>query len=496
METTNELGAESPELKDADTGGQESFAELLEKSSTRKARLFPGQRVRAKVVGVTSELVYIDLGGKSEGVIDINEFRDENGSITIKDGDFIEAAFVSVVDGAMKMSTLVHGHSTLKLSKIRESFENGLPITGEVRREIKGGFEVNIDGIRCFCPFSQIDLKRGREGGLYVGSAFDFKILEFKENGRTIVLSRRAILQDEKTALINKLKESLVVGMEIKGTVSSIQKFGAFVDIGGIEGLIPSSELSWIKSDKAEKTLTSGQEVTAKLISVDWDKNRLTLSLKAMQPDPWKNIADKYAVGSKVSGVVVRLTNFGAFVNLSPGIDGLIHISNLGAGRRINHPKEVVETGSVIEAYVLSVDQQSNKISLSVEPKAAPKKISYPATDELIDGVVEKVMPFGVFVKISNDLNGLIPNSEMGTPRGSDHTKTFLPGSPVKALVLDVDTEQGKVTLSRKAIIQREEEADLRRFRETEAKETKSESGLSDFGALLRAKLEEKGIKS
>jgi small subunit ribosomal protein S1 len=496
MESTNAIGAESPESKDIETGGQESFAELLEKSSSRKSRLFPGQRVKAKVVGVTSELVYIDLGGKSEGVIDISEFRDENGAIAVKDGDMIEASFVSVVDGAMKMSTLVHGHSTVKLSKLREAFENSSPVAGEVRREIKGGFEVNIDGIRCFCPFSQIDLKRGREGGLYVGSKFDFKVIEFKENGRTIVLSRRAILQDEKTAIVNKLKESLVVGMEIKGTVNSIQKFGAFVDIGGIEGLIPSSELSWTKSDKAEKTLTAGQEVNTKLISIDWEKNRLTLSLKAMQPDPWKNIADRYTVGSKVSGPIVRLTNFGAFVNLEPGIDGLIHISNLGAGRRINHPKEVVETGRVVEAYVLSLDQQANKISLSIEPKAAPKKINYPATDELIDGTVEKVMPFGVFVKINNDLNGLIPNSEMGTPRGADHTKTFLPGTPIKALVLDVDTEQGKVTLSRKAIIQKEEEADLRRYRESEAKETKSENGLSDFGELLRAKLEEKGIRS
>jgi small subunit ribosomal protein S1 len=496
MESNNAIGSESPESKDIETGGQESFAELLEKSSSRRSRLFPGQRVKAKVVGITSEIVYIDLGGKSEGVIDISEFRDENGVVVIREGDMIEASFVTVVDGAMKMSTLVGGHSTVKLAKLREASENGAPVTGDVRREIKGGFEVNVDGIRCFCPFSQIDLKRGREGGLYVGRQFEFKILEFKENGRTIVLSRRAILQDEKMALVTQLKESLVVGAEIKGTVSSIQKFGAFVDIGGIEGLIPSSELSWIKSDKAEKTLAPGQEVTAKLISIDWDKNRLTLSLKAMQPDPWVNIAEKYPVGSKVSGSIVRLTNFGAFVNLEPGIDGLIHISNLGAGRRINHPKEVVETGSIIEAYVLSVDQKSNKISLSVEPKAAPKKINYPSADEMIDGIVEKVMPFGVFVKINNDLNGLIPNSEMGTPRGTDHSKTFLPGTPMKALVLDVDSEQGKVTLSRKAIIQKEEEADLRRFREVEAKETKSENGLSDFGELLRAKLEEKGIKS
>jgi small subunit ribosomal protein S1 len=183
-------------------------------------------------------------------------------------------------------------------------------------------------------------------------------------------------------------------------------------------------------------------------------------------------------------------------VNLEPGIDGLIHISNLGAGRRINHPKEVVEVGSVIEAYVLSVDQQANKISLSVEPRAVPKKITYPAADTILDGTVEKVLPFGVFVKISEDLTGLVPNSEMGTPRGTDHSKSFAQGTPMKVLVIDVDTEHGKVTLSRKGIIHKEEEAELKFYRETEAKETKSENGLSNFGELLKAKLEEKGLKS
>jgi small subunit ribosomal protein S1 len=496
MESNNATGAGLPVAQHNETAGQESFAELLAKSSSRKARLSPGQRVKAKIVGISAETVYIDVGGKSEGIVDASEFKDENGVVTVKEGDTIDAAFVSVVDGAMKMTTLMHGYSSVKLSKIRQAAENNTHITGEVRREIKGGFEVLIDGIRCFCPFSQIDLKKGREGGIYVGNSFEFRVLEFKENGRTIVLSRRAVLQEEKTAAVNKLKETLAVGMDLSGQVSSLQKFGAFVDIGGFEGLIPSSELSWAKADRPEKLLAVGQDVTARLIAIDWDKNRLTLSLKAMQPDPWEKIEERYAAGNKVQGTIVRLTNFGAFVNLEPGIDGLIHISNLGAGRRINHPKEVVEVGSQIEAYVLSVDQQANKISLSVEPRAVPKKISYPAADTIIDGVVEKVLPFGVFVKISEDLTGLVPNSEMGTPRGTDHTKSFAQGSPMKVLVIDVDTEHGKVTLSRKGIIHKEEEAELKFYRETEAKETKSENGLSNFGELLKAKLEEKGLKN
>ncbi len=496
MESNELIGADAPTTQEKETAGQESFAEMLEKSSTRKARLRPGEKVKARVVGISGDVVYIDLGGKSEGIIDISEFKDENGGIAIKEGDQVEAFFVTVVDGAMKMTTLVRGHSTVKLAQLREAFESGAAVTGEVRREIKGGFEVFIEGVKCFCPFSQIDLKGGREGGLYAGSSLQFRIIEFKEGGRTVVVSRRVLLQEEKAAAVNRLKESLQIGMDINGRVSSLQNFGAFIDIGGIEGLIPASELSWAKNNKPSDILSVGQEVTVKLISIDWEKNRLTLSLKAMQPDPWQGIAEKYPVGSKISGPVVRLTPFGAFVNLEEGIDGLIHLSNLGTGRRINHPKEVVEAGQQVEAYVLAVDTQARKISLSMQPKAEPKKIEYPAAGEVIEGVIEKILPFGVFVKINEGLTGLVPNSEMGTPRGTDHSKTFSQGEAMKVLVLDVDTDNAKVTLSRKGVIQKEEEDQLKSYRESAAKGAKSESGLSSFGELLKARLEEKALRS
>ncbi|MGO9378466.1 MAG: S1 RNA-binding domain-containing protein [Dissulfurispiraceae bacterium] len=494
MDSNEVIGAEAAATQNNDVAGQESFAEMFEKSSSRKARLAPGEKVKARVVGISGDVVYIDLGGKSEGIIDIAEFRDDNGSISIKEGDHIEAHFVSVVNGAMKMTTLVRGHSTVKLAQIRDAFEAGTTMAGDVKREIKGGFEVFLDGVKCFCPFSQIDLKGGREGGLYVGRAFPFKVIEFKEGGRTIVLSRRVVLQEEKTAAIGRLKESLQIGQEITGRVSSLQNFGAFVDIGGIEGLIPTSEISWAKTNKPSDTLSVGQELTVRLISIDWEKNRLTLSIKAMLPDPWEGLAERYPVGSKINGNIVRLTPFGAFVNLEPGIDGLIHLSNLGSSKRINHPKEVVATGQMIEAYVIAVDQQSRKISLSVQPKAEPKKVTYPIAGEVIDGIVDKVLPFGIFVKIGEGVTGLVPNSEMGTPRGTDHSKTFLPGSAMQVLVIDVDADNAKVTLSRKGVIQKEEADDLKRYRESAAKGAKSESGLSSFGELLKARLEEKEL--
>jgi small subunit ribosomal protein S1 len=494
MDSNDLIEAGAPATQGGDTAGQESFAELLEKSSSRKARLSPGEKVKARVVGISGEVVYIDLGGKSEGVIDVSEFRNDDGSISIKEGDQVEAHFVAVVDGAMKMTTLVRGHSTVKLAQIKNAFESGTAVAGDVKREIKGGFEVSVDGVKGFCPFSQIDLKGGREGGLYVGRSFQFKVIEYKEGGRTLVLSRRAILQDEKVAALERLKQSLQIGQEITGIVSSLQNFGAFVDIGGIEGLVPTSELSWAKAGKPSETLSVGQEVTVKLIAADWERNRITLSIKAMLPDPWEGVAQRYTVGSKISGNIVRLTPFGAFVNLEPGIDGLIHLSNLGSAKRINHPKEVVSTGQEIEAYIIAVDQQAKQISLAVQPKAEPKKITYPIAGEVIDGIVDKVMPFGVFVKIGEGLTGLVPNSEMGTPRGTDHSKTFLPGSAMQVLVLDVDAENSKVTLSRKGVIQKEEEDDIKSYKEFAAKGSKSESGLSSFGELLKARLEEKQL--
>ncbi|HMK61947.1 MAG TPA: S1 RNA-binding domain-containing protein [Dissulfurispiraceae bacterium] len=495
MDSNDGIGAGAKAIQDDDTAGQESFAELLEKSSSRKSRLAPGEKVKTRIVGISGEAVYVDLGGKSDGIIDISEFKSEDGSVTIKEGDTVEAHFVAVVNGAIKMTTLVRGHSTVKLAQIRNAFESGAAVTGDVKREIKGGFEVAVDGVKCFCPFSQIDLKGGREGGLYAGRAFSFKVIEFKEGGRTIVLSRRVLLQEEKAASIARLKQSLQLGQDIAGRISSLQNFGAFVDIGGIEGLIPTSEISWAKINKPSDTLSAGQEVTVRLIAIDWERNRLTLSLRALLPDPWVGIQERYAVGSKVTGTIVRLTPFGAFVNLEPGIDALIHLSNLGSGKRINHPKEVVTTGQEIEAYVITVDSQSKKISLSVQLKAERKQVTYPIAGEVLDGVIEKVMPFGVFVKISDGLTGLIPNSEMGTPRGTDHAKTFLPGSVLQVLVLDVDPENAKMTLSRKGVIQKEEEDDLKRYRETAARGSKSESGLSSFGELLKARLEEKELK-
>lgn len=477
-------------------GYEESFAALLEKSSSRSTRLAPGQKVRSKIVSISGDLVYIDLGGKSEGVIDLNEFRDKEGTIRVQEGDEIEAFFVTSEDGIRKLTTKVNGYSAVTLNAIRDAHDAGLPVNGEVRREIRGGFEISVGEVRCFCPFSQIDLKGGREGGVYLGRTFPFKILEYEENGRNIIVSRRILLEQEKQERIDRLRQTLENGMEVAGTVRSIQKFGVFIDLGGIDGLIPTSEVSWNRTENAADLLSVGQQVTAKIISLDWDNNRLTFSLKAMQPDPWTNMVEKYPVGSRVSATIVRLVNFGAFVNLEPGIDGLIHISNLGAGRRINHPKEVAEVGQRVEAYVLAVDPQSRKISLSMQPKAEPKKIVLPEAGEILEGTVEKVMPYGIFLKMNNGLTGLIPNSETGTPSGTDLRRMFPSGTEMQVIVTEVDTVKNKVRLSRKAVMEMEVKEEYDQYVSSVNKGSSASGNLGSLGEILKAKMEEKKLNS
>jgi small subunit ribosomal protein S1 len=470
---------------------EESFAAMLDKSSMG-VRLYPGQKVRAKVVSVSGDLVYIDLGGKSEGAVDLAEFIDKEGVPNIHEGDEINAFFVTVQDGLMKLTTLVGGYSVVTLQGISDAYDAGVPVNGEVKRELKGGFEVSVGGVRCFCPFSHIDMKGSREGGIYLGRTFPFNVLEYGEEGRKIVLSRRVLLEQEKEARVGKLKESLAVGMDVTAEVKSIQNFGAFVDMGGIEGLIPLSEISWDRSVNPGDILSIGQNITAKIISLDWEKNRIALSLKATQPDPWASAAEKYPVDSRVSGSIVRLSSFGAFMRLEPGIDGLIHISNLGAGRRINHPKEVVETGQWVDAYVLSVDQPNRRISLSIQPKVEPAKIILPAVGEILDGTVEKVMPYGIFLKMNNGITGLIPNTEMGTPSGTDHKRMFPSGTEMQVVVIDVDTANNKVRLSRKAVLEKAAQDEFNQYKESIRDSDASSGSLGSLGDMLKAKLEEK----
>jgi len=467
---------------------EEDFAALLEKESKMPERLEPGQKIKTVVISISGEMVYVDLGGKSEGVIDLAEFVKEDGTCNVREGQEVVAYFLSVQNGTRRLTTRLRGFSTLDVAEIRDAFHAGIPVTGKVKAAVKGGYEVTVAGVRCFCPFSQIDLKVSKESDAYLGQTFSFKVLEYENDGRNIVLSRRALLQEERQAQIDRFKETLSVGMEMKGVVRSVQNFGAFVDLGGVDGLIPSSEIGWDRTERPEDVVSVGQEVTVKVIGLDWAKNRLTLSLKALQDDPWESKADKYSVDERVKGVIVRLAPFGAFVNLEPGIDGLIHISHLGAGRHIHHPKEVVAVGQMVEPIVLSVDKENRKISLSLED--GKENAALPDVGEIVEGAVDRVMPYGIFLKLDSGISGLIPNSEMGTPKGTNHSRTFPVGTRLQVLVIGVDKESRKISLSRSAVSEKVEKDDFSRYRSGQQGKEGGSAGLSSFGELLQKHLQ------
>jgi small subunit ribosomal protein S1 len=346
-----------------------SFAALFqENSATTLPRLEPGQKISATIVGIAGSSVFIDIGGKNEGVIELAEFSSKEGDSVVTSavvGDKVTAFFLKSTGGS-QIFTMKLG-SGKNTTHLEEAWRNAIPVEGLVKEEIKGGFDITLGGaVRAFCPYSQMGMHRVVDAGAeYTGRRLLFLITRFEENGRNIVVSARALIEQEREQQKEALQASLEEGATVTGTISSVRDFGAFVDIGGVEGLIPISEIGWSRVNDIKEHLSVGQEVTAVIKKLDWKADRITLSLKEALPNPWDAVREKYVEGSIHSGVVSRLASFGAFVTLAPGIDGLIHISKLGGGRRIHHPREAVEEGQSIEVKVEGVDQETKKISLA-----------------------------------------------------------------------------------------------------------------------------------
>lgn len=347
------------------------FAELFEQSGVAEQKLVPGQKIKARVVKVGREWIFIDLGGKSEGTVARSEFEDENGQCPLAPGDELEVYFLSEKRNEKVFTTKVGGAAVQ--AHLEEAYQGGIPVEGTVEAENKGGFAVRIGGsVRAFCPYSQMDLRRVDDPAANVGQTYSFLIMEFREGGKNILLSRRRLLEQEREERKAELQKNLKVGDRVNGTVTSVRDFGAFVDIGGIEGLIPVSEIGWGRVEDIHSHLEPGRGVEVVIKSLDWEKDRYSFSLKETLPDPWEQVALDFPEGSTQPGRVARLTEFGAFVTLAPGIDGLIHISKLGAGRRINHPREVVQVGDELLVQVEAVDQDQRRISLALTPEAGP----------------------------------------------------------------------------------------------------------------------------
>jgi len=343
-----------------------SFAELFEKTQVRRDFLEPGQKIEATIVKITPEWIFLDLGGKNEGYLDRKEFVNEEGVLSVKEGDTIAAYFLFSKANEKLFTTRIGAGNSAR-NHMEEVWRSGIPIEGVVEKEIKGGFEIKLAGdMRGFCPFSQMGLQRIDNAQDYIGRRMSFRITEFAEKGRNIILSSRAILEEQKKKDDDALKATLNEGMMVTGKIVSIRDFGAFLDIGGPQGLLPISEIGWDRVEDIQERLSIGQTLDVIIMKLDRENNRISLSLKQTLSDPWDEVSSKYPEGTLHTGTVVRLTTFGAFVNLGPGVDGLLHISKLGEGRRIAHPRDAAKEGQTIEVRIDSIDKAQKRISLSL----------------------------------------------------------------------------------------------------------------------------------
>ena len=370
---------------------EQSFADLFQENSAKTLRrLEPGQKITATIVGLSGNSIFLDVGGKNEGILSSSELMNKDGELSAAIGDKVEVYFLKS-SGGEQLFTIKLG-SGKDTSHLEEAWRNGIPVEGLVKEEIKGGFDITIGGsVRAFCPFSQMGLHRVDDAGAeYTGRHMTFLITRFEENGRNIVVSARALLEQERERQKEALQESLEEGASVQGTISSIRDFGAFVDIGGVDGLIPISEIGWSRVEDIKEHLVVGQEVTAVIKKLDWKAGRITLSLKETLPNPWDEVRQNFVEGSIHTGTVARLTTFGAFVTLAPGIDGLIHISRLGGGRRINHPREALEVGQEIEVNVEAIDNETKRISLAPTDYVSSESTETAEKDEYKKFVSEK----------------------------------------------------------------------------------------------------------
>jgi small subunit ribosomal protein S1 len=351
----------------------EDFAAMLAETEqgTARAKKRPrvGDQITGKVISLGKDAVFVDVGGKAEGVLNRAEVSDPDGKLLIKLGDVIDARVVSDAGGVLTLRVKL-GRGPEARGELQQAQELGIPVDGVVTEVVKGGVAVDVAGVRGFCPASQLDSRFIDDLSVYVGQKLTFRITRYEP--RNLVLSRRVLLEEENAKRAVETRKKLEPGAVLRGKVVGFKPFGAFVDLGGIEGMLHVSELGYARVEKPEDVLSLGQEVDVAVLRIEpSDKgDRISLSLKALASDPWRDIASSLVEGGRITGKITRLSPFGAFVEIAPAVEGLVHISELGANRRINHPKEVVAVGQTIEAVVLTIDHERRRIGLSLASSA------------------------------------------------------------------------------------------------------------------------------
>ena len=467
---------------------EEDFATMFE-ASVKARRLERGQTIEGTIVAFGSDVAFVSVGGKSEAQIDLAELKDDDGRIEAKIGDRIQAVVVSTSGGVTLSRKGVRNAATQR--ELENAFEAGLAVEGKVESVNKGGYEVRIARERAFCPLSQIDISRTVDPAVHVGKTYAFRIIEYRDGGKSIVVSRRKQLEDEQQANAAAVRQSIVPGAVLPGRVVSVRDFGAFVDLGGsIQGLLHVSEMSWSRATTPGEMVASGDQITVKVLRVDEATGKISLGLKQLQDDPWSRVGASYAVGQMRSGRVTRLAEFGAFVELEPGLEGLAHVSTFPPTGRPNDWATSVPVGTTATFEILSIDPAQKRIGVALAQEGAARTAA-PATlqnafapGSVVTGKVERHERFGVFVFLSPGRTGLMPLAETGLDRDADVVKAFPVGSEVEVAVVEVDASGRRIRLSKKAVAQQREQAELREY--AARQDATPSTSLGSLGDALR----------
>ena len=469
--------------------GGETFAELFENSIKQMKE---GEVVRGRVLSVDADHVQVDIGFKSEGLIPTWEFMDDDGTILVKVGEVVDVLVEEAEDEEGRIVLSKEKADRLKIwDEISRAYEADEPVDGTIVSRVKGGLSVDI-GVKAFLPGSQVDLRPGRTLESRLQQKLQFKIIKFNKRRGNIVLSRRALLEKERKKLRETTLQTLQVGQIVDGVIKNITDYGAFIDLGGIDGLLHVTDMSWGRVNHPSEIFQVGDEIKVKVLKFDPETERVSLGLKQLQPDPWIDAGHRYPIGKRLQGKVVSLTDYGAFVELEPGVEGLIHVSEMSWTKRVKHPSKVVSIGDNVESVVLDVDEGNRKISLGmkqIEPNPwSVIEERYPVNTR-VSGQVRNITNFGIFVGLEEGIDGLVHVSDISWTEQIKHpSEKFKKGDEVEAVVLKIDKENEKFSLGIKQLQPNPWDDIMRRYAigsEVNAPVT----SVADFGAFV--KLEE-----
>ena len=437
----------------------ESFAELFEQSQQAISKLKPGAIVTGIVVEIRNDVVVINAGLKSEGIVPIEQFRDEQGVLEVEVGDEVKVALDALEDGfgETKLSR-EKAKRSMVWDDLEQAFEKEETITGKISGKVKGGFTVDIKDVRAFLPGSLVDVRPVRDPVYLEGKELEFKLIKLDRKRNNVVVSRRAVVESEHSEEREQLLEKLVEGAVLKGVVKNLTDYGAFVDLGGIDGLLHITDMAWKRVRHPSEVVEVGQELDVRVLKYDKERNRVSLGLKQLGEDPWDNIARRYPANTRVFGKVSNVTDYGAFVEIEPGVEGLVHVSEMDWTNKNVNPSKVVQVGDELQVMVLDVDEERRRISLGIKQVTSNPWETFAAIHkkgDKVEGQIKSITDFGIFIGLDGGIDGLIHLSDISwNSTGEDIARNYKKGDTLEAVVLAVDPERERISLGVKQMEQ------------------------------------------